>query len=89
MARLYKFLIAEGFKVEYITDNSMEVYFKKDKKKYPGKKSLTLTVYKESDGTYRTHWESKKYGDYRIDAKRQGFIFEELKRYGFERANDI
>lgn len=91
MIRIYKFLISEGFKVEYYTRSCMEVYFKKDKKNpdHKGKKSLRLTIVKDNDSMYRTIWESKKKGEYRIDARHQKFIFEELKKYGFERDNDV
>ncbi len=88
MMRLYKFLVSEGFIVEYYTGDTMELYYKKDKKKDKNKKSLRLTVIKDHDSWYRTIWETKK-GEYRIDAKRQGFIFDELKKYGFERDNDV
>lgn len=94
MMRIYKFLISEGFVVEYYSEICIELYFKKSKQdkkegKYKGKKNLRLTIIKEHGSWYRTLWESKKYGDYRIDAKGQGFIFDELKKYGFERDNDV
>ena len=91
MIRIYKFLVSEGFVVEYYTESCMELYFKKDKKNpdHKGKKNLRLTIIKEHGSWYRTLWESKKKGEYRIDAKGQGFIFDELKRYGFERDNDV
>lgn len=86
MMRIYKFLVAEGFKIKKYTPSTIEAVHKKAK--YCGRKTeLHITIFSDYGAMYRTTWENDK-EEYRIDAHRQQFIFEELKKYGFVRSGD-
>lgn len=79
MMRIYKFLVAEGFKIKKYTPTTIEAWHKKAK--------LKVTIFADYGAMYRTRWENAR-EEYRIDGHRQQFIFEELKKYGFVRVGD-